>query len=120
MIAVPVTAFVAVAPAAISIAATIIAIVATFSALFPIESTDIAIAVVAIPPSVGIAIVLGQDGASFDRVRCARRAAKREEGTGCKKNFFHFSVSSLRWHPNWDLDAKFPWARPQGFQRLAA
>ena len=87
-IAVPVT--VAVASPPVSIPATIVAIVAALATLFPVESTDIAIAVAAIPPSIGIAIVLGQDGAVFDRVNCAGRAVKRQEGTGCKKDLFHF------------------------------
>ena len=94
-IAVPVTAFVSIASPAVSIPATIIAIVATFSALFPVEPTDVTVAVAAIPPSIGIAIaiVLGQQGSIFDSVRRAGRAGKREEGTGCKKDSFHVSGS---------------------------
>jgi hypothetical protein len=88
--------FVAIAPPAIPISPPII--VTALAALFPVESTDVAIAVAAIPPSIGITIVLRQDGAIFDCVRCAGRAAKREEGTGCKKDCFHFSVS-LWWAP---------------------
>jgi hypothetical protein len=89
-IAVPVTTFIAVASPAVSIPAAIVAIVAALATLFPVESTDIAVAVAAIPPSIGIAIVLGQDGAIFDRVSCAGGAAQGEERASCKQELFHF------------------------------
>jgi hypothetical protein len=92
-IAVPVTAFVPVAAATFSIPAPIIAIVPTFSALLPVEPTDVTVTIAAIPPSIGIAIVLRQHGVISERVGCTGGAAKCEEGTGGKKDSFHFSVS---------------------------
>jgi hypothetical protein len=103
-IAVPVTAFVAVASPAVSITATIVAIVAALATLFPVESTDIAIAIAAIPPSIWIAIILRQDGAGFERVSCAGRAAKRKEGNGRKKDLFHF-VTPSKWQHNRNRNA---------------
>ena len=103
-IAVPVITFIPVASPAVSIPATIVAIVTALAALFPVESTDIAIAVAAISSSIGIAIILDQDGAIFNRVGCVGGAAQDEERASCKQKLFHF-LTPYRWHLNWNRHA---------------
>jgi hypothetical protein len=92
-VAVPIATLVAIAAAAVPISPAIVAVVTTLSAFFAVESTDVAVAVAAIPPRIRIQrlrrTILREDEVVLNSFRCASRGDKRQHGTNGNKKGFH-------------------------------
>jgi hypothetical protein len=92
-VAVPIATLVAIAAAAVPISPAIVAVVTTLSAFFAVESTDVAVAVAAIPPRIRILrlrrTILREDEAVLNSFRCASTGDKRQHGTNGNKKGFH-------------------------------